>query len=111
MQFAATLDGDRLEKLSLMLLNPDYIAVKRSGKQEAERLTEDVMNELFEGRAFDVLVLMVQVAKANYADFTRLSSVPTGLQEALGEIVRAFREKFLMISDAAFSSTEPSNQE
>lgn len=110
-QFAANLDGEKLEKLSIMLLSPDYVAVKRNGKKEAERLTEDVMNEIFEGRAFDVLILMVQVAKANYADFTRLSGVPTGLREALGEIARVFRERFLMISDGASSSTEPSNQE
>ncbi len=110
-QLAANLDGDKLEKLSTMLLNPEYIAVKRNGKSEPERLTEDVMNELFEGRAFDVLVLMIQVAKANYADFTRLSGVPTGFRKALGEIGRAFRGRFQMISDDASLSTEQSNPE
>ncbi len=88
------LNGDSLEKLSKMLLDPTYVAISVDGRQKAIRLSEQVLDEVFTGRPIDMLVLMFQVVKVNFMDFQKLSSVPIGFRTAFGEITKKFTEKF-----------------
>lgn len=88
------LNGDSLEKLSKMLLDPTYVAISIDGREKPIRLTEPVLDEVFIGRPIDMLVLMFKVVKVNFMDFQKLSSVPTGFQTAFGEITKKFTEKF-----------------
>lgn len=80
------LDGERLEILCKTLLNPDYIGVSTDGLKAPIKLTEAIIDEIFMGRPFDILVLMYKVFEVNFLDFSRLSSVPIGVQNALGEL-------------------------
>lgn len=80
------LDGERLEMLCKLLLNADYIGVSTDGLKAPIKLSEAALDEVFMGRPFDILVLMYKVFEVNYLDFSRLSNVPTGVRNALGEL-------------------------
>ena len=86
------LDGERLEMLCKLLLNADYIGVSTDGLKSPIKLTEAVIDEVFMGRPFDILVLMYKVFEVNFLDFSRLSSVPIGVQNALGELKKTLTE-------------------
>lgn len=87
------LDGEKMEQLAKLLLDSEYVSVKRANDDRPVRLSEQVMADMFTGRYFDMIVLMVRVFQVNYLDFTRLSSVPIGVRNALGEIGKAFQAK------------------
>lgn len=89
-RIAECLDGDKLEKLSRLLLDPDYVAVSVGGKQ-AVRLDEDAVIEVFTGRPVDMLVLMGHVFRVNYMDFSKSYSIPAGVRNALQDITKVFR--------------------
>ena len=76
-----TLDSDKVEKLYSYLLNPEYIAVQRKEDKTPIRLTEDVIDEIFTGRTFDLFFLMAKVVQVNYLDFSMLSSLPIGFRK------------------------------
>ena len=76
-----TLDADKVEKLYAFLLNPEYIAVQRKDDKTPIRLTEDVVDEIFTGRTFDLFYLMAKVVQVNYLDFSMLSSLPIGFRK------------------------------
>ena len=86
------LDGERLEILCKTLLNPDYIGVSTDGLKAPIKLTEAVIDEVFMGRPLDILVLMYKVFEVNFLDFSKLSSVPIGVQNALGELKKTLTE-------------------
>lgn len=87
--------GEQMEHLARQLLRPDYIAFSPDGtERKLVKFTEDMIDEYFTGRPIDLIILMVQVVKVNYLDFSKLSGVPTGLTKAFGEISSAFRENF-----------------
>ena len=44
-------------------------------------LTEDVIDEIFTGRTFDLFFLMAKVVQVNYLDFSMLSSLPIGFRK------------------------------
>lgn len=111
MTLSENIDADKMEKLSKMLLNPQYVAVKIKGSKEVVALTEDVVNQIFTGRYFDMLYLMFKVAKENFLNFTQLTSVPTGLVTAVENLATNFAEKFQTSFNANISSTEPLTQE
>lgn len=95
-QIAAGVDGDKLQKAMLLLLDKNYVAVEvtaNNGTKTFTQLDEGLINEIFTGRTFDLLALMVEVFKINFLDFSRLSSLPTGVREAFGEIKLPFRAK------------------
>lgn len=94
LQLPDKLDGDKLEHLAQLLLDPEYIAVSQDGEESPIRLSESEVNNIFAGRIIDMIVLMVQIVKVNYLDFSRLSSVPTGIRAALGEMSRSFQAKY-----------------
>lgn len=81
-----TLDADKVEKLYSYLLNPEYIAVQRKDDKTPIRLTEDLIDEIFTGRTFDLFFLMAKVVQINYLDFSRLSSLPIGFRHNAEEI-------------------------
>ncbi len=81
-----TLDADKVDRLYAFLLNPEYIAVQRETDKTPIRLTEDVVDEIFTGRTFDLFFLMAMIVKINYLDFTRLSSIPTGLRQGIEQV-------------------------
>lgn len=87
---ARSMDGDTLEKVSSMLLDPDYVSVAPLHTKDFQQLDESAVNEVYSGRIFDMIVLMVQVFKVNYLDFSKLSSVPTGALETLRGLKQSF---------------------
>lgn len=87
---AKTLDGDTLERAAELLLDPQYVSVAPLHTKDFQPLDEGAVNEIFSGRIIDLIALMVQIFKVNYADFSKLSSVPTGVRKALGEIKSSF---------------------
>lgn len=87
---ARTLDGDTLERAAELLLDPQYVSVAPLHTKDFQQLDEGAVNEIFSGRIIDLIALMVQIFKVNYADFSKLSSVPTGVRKALGEIKSSF---------------------
>ena len=82
------LDGERLEKLCKILLNGEFIGVSADGMKEPEKMSERILNEVFTGRPFDILALMYKVFEVNFLDFSKLSSVKIGNQNALGELIQ-----------------------
>ena len=81
-----TLDADKVEKLYSYLLNPDYIAVQRKEDKTPIRLSEDIIDEIFTGRTFDLFVLMAKIVQVNYLDFSMLCGVPIGFRQTAEEI-------------------------
>ena len=78
-----TLDADKMEKLYAYLLNPEYVAVQRKEDKTPIRLTEDIIDEVFTGRTFDLFYVMAKVVQINYMDFTKLCSVPIGIRQGI----------------------------
>lgn len=76
-----TLDADKVERLYAFLLNPEYIAVQREGDKTPIRLSEDLIDEIFTGRTFDLFFLMAKIVQVNYLDFSMLSSLPIGFRK------------------------------
>ena len=93
-------DGAGLENAARMLLNPEYIAVSTDGMKQPVRLTEDMAIVVFGGRVMDMFAVMAEVFKVNYMDFSKLSSVPIGTTQALGELKEKFQEQFQKILKA-----------
>ena len=81
-----TLDADKVEKLYSYLLNPEYVAVQRKEDKTPIRLTEDLIDEIFTGRTFDLFFLMAKIVQINYLDFSMLSSLPIGFRHNAEEI-------------------------
>ena len=88
MRMPEHLDGERLEKLCKLLLNGEYIGVSVDGLKTPEKLSESTLNEVFTGRPFDMIALMFKVFEVNFLDFSKLSSVKIGNQNALGEFLK-----------------------
>lgn len=86
------LDGEKLHALSKKLLNAEFIGVMIDGEGQPVKLSTDRINDVFTGNPYDMLRLMFEVAKANYADFSMLSNIPLGLRGAFGEIKSKFLE-------------------
>ena len=94
-QLGEHITGEQMESLSRQLLRPDYIGFSPDGtERKLVKFTEDMIDEYFTGRPIDLIILMVQVVKVNYLDFSKLSGVPTGLTQVFGEISSMFRESF-----------------
>ena len=81
-----TLDADKVERLYSYLLNPEYIAVQRKEDKTPTQLTEDLVDEIFTGRTFDLFFLMAKVVQINYLDFSKLSSLPIGFRQNAEQI-------------------------
>ena len=106
MMLSEKLDGESMEKICKMLLNPQYVSVKIDGKGEAERLTEEKIAEIFTGRYFDMIILAVKIAKINFMDFTLLCGLPTGLVNAIENITQMFAANLAENLNATQSFTE-----
>ena len=91
-------DGEQFEKAASLLLDADYIGVAPKGKTDFQALDENAINEVFSGRIVDMFALMVRVFQVNYLDFSKLSSVPTGVRKTLAEVKRSFRGNILQSS-------------
>lgn len=87
------LSGEQFLSLCRMLLRSDYISVKNPETGDTRKLTEPIINEVFEGRPFDMLALMFEVVKVNFLDFSRLSSIPAGARKGLSEMTKKFLAK------------------
>lgn len=90
-QAAGTLDGVILEKTCKLLLNPEYIGVKTKDSKQFSYADEDTLTQIYWGRPWDMLALCAKVFEVNYLDFSKSSSVPTGVIEVITEIRRSFR--------------------
>lgn len=106
----AQLDGDKLQGLSKKLLQTDFIGVSVDGSKPV-MLDAGKINEVFTGKPYDMLRLMYEVAKANYADFSMLSNIPVGLRVAFGETKSKFQANLTNLFNPKPSSGEPSTQE
>ena len=95
-----TLDADKMEKLYGYLLNPEFIAVRRKTDKTPIRLTEDIVDEIFTGRTFDLFYVMAKVIQFNYMDFSMLFSVPIGFRTNAEEIKTKVTESLAKISKA-----------
>lgn len=95
-----TLDEEKMEKLYKYLLNPEYVAVQRKTDKTPIRLSEDIVDEVFTGRVFDIFFLMAKVIQINYMDFTLLSSLPTGLRTNAEQIKEKVMASLESISQA-----------
>ena len=94
-----TLDADKVEKLYSYLLNPEYIAVQRKEDKTPIRLTEDIVDEIFTGRTFDLFFLMAKVVQVNYLDFSKLCGVPIGFRQTAEEIKQKITESLVSNSN------------
>ena len=66
----ASVNGDRVESLlKKLLVKHQNISVELDGEDEAQRLTEDLANELFCGNAQDMFILAFDVIKVNFSGF------------------------------------------
>lgn len=108
-RLAEHMDGEKLEALARLLLDPDYVAVAPNKKQ-AVRLDEDTAIAVFEGRPLDMIWLMVQVFRVNYMDFSRSCSIPAGVRNALQDVTGAFRGLTRKTSDGTPTSTDASKK-
>jgi hypothetical protein len=93
-----TLDADKMERLYAYLLNPEYVAVQRKTDKTPIRLSEDIIDEIFTGRTFDLFYLMAKVVQINYMDFSNLFSVPIGFRTHAEEIKQKVTESLANIS-------------
>lgn len=93
-----TLDADKMERLYGYLLNPEYVAVQRKTDKTPIRLTEDIVDEIFTGRTFDLFYVMAKVIQINYMDFSMLFSVPIGFRTNAEEIKTKVTESLAKIS-------------
>ena len=109
LNLSQNLDAENLEKITKLLLNPQYVSVKVEGEKSAVRLDEMKIAEIFTGRYFDMLVLCYEVAKENFFDTTLLCALPTGLVNALASIKQTFQANFQTNLNAQSSSTEQSS--
>lgn len=101
------IDGDVMEHVLRLVLNEEYVSVSTSGtKSDLAHLSEEKVNEVFEGKPIDMIMLAVEVVKVNYLDFTMLSSIPTGFLKTLGTMKSAFRESLQTNLEASSLSTE-----
>lgn len=103
---AQHLNGDELLRISKLLLDPEYVYVKNGGGQ-FEKLTESIVNEVFSGRPFDMIALMVKVVTVNYLDFSKLSSLPAGVRETLDGLKLTFRDVSKELLNPPSLSGEP----
>ena len=87
-----------MEVLYRYLLNPEYVAVQRKEDKTPIRLTEDVIDEIFTGRIFDLFYVMAKVIQINYMDFSKLSSVPIGFRQSAEQIREKVTESLESIS-------------
>lgn len=87
-----TLDAEKVDKLYSYLLNPEYIAVQRREDKTPIRLTEDLIDEIFTGRTFDLFFLMAKIVQINYMDFSRLCGLPIGFRQAVEQIKEKITE-------------------
>ena len=94
-----TLDADKVDKLYSYLLNPEYIAVQRKEDKTPIRLTEDIVDEIFTGRTFDLFFLMAKIVQVNYLDFSRLCGLPIGLRQNAEEIQAKITESLAKSSN------------
>ena len=94
-----TLDADKAEKLYSYLLNPEYIAVQRKEDKTPIRLSEDVIDEIFTGRTFDLFILMGKIVQVNYLDFSNLCGVPIGFRRNAEEIKQKITESLAKSSN------------
>lgn len=111
LNLSQNLDAEKLERLTKLLLNPEYVSVKVKGEKSAVRLDEDKIAEIFTGRYFDMLVLCYEVAKENFFDTTLLCSLPTGFVNALASIKSSLAENFQTNLNANSLSTEQSTED
>lgn len=101
------IDGDVMEHVLRLVLNEEYVSVSTNGtKNDLAHLTEEKINEVFEGRPIDMIMLAVKVVRVNYLDFSMLSSIPTGFLGALGTMKSAFLENFQTNLETSSLSTE-----
>ena len=84
-------DGEKMESMAQLLLDENYIGVAPLHTDKFQQLDESAINEVFSGRIIDMIALMIKVFKVNFLDFSKLSSVPTGVRNTLREITSSFR--------------------
>lgn len=91
LKMAEVVDGEKMEKSVRLLLDGNYISVSESGKKDYSRLDDGTIAAVFTGRPFDLLALCGKIFAVNFMDFSKSSSVPTGVRQFVEGIQEAFR--------------------
>ena len=79
------ISGEKLEHLAKSLLLGGHISVEyenEAGKRVRDRLTDDLVNELFCGDVQDMFVLCVYVIRLNFKGFFKRLSIQSGTAES-----------------------------
>lgn len=100
LKMAEVVDGEKMEKAARLLLDGNYISVSESGKKDYSRLDDGTIAAVFTGRPFDLIALCGKIFAVNYMDFSKSSSVPTGVRQFVEGIREAFQ------GDAGTTSAE-----
>lgn len=98
-KIAEVVDGDKMEKAVRILLDGNYVSVSEAGKKNFQRLDEGTVAAVFTGRPFDMIALCGKVFEVNFLDFSKSSSVPTGVRMFVDGILAIFRDDAGIISE------------
>lgn len=98
-KIAEVVDGDKMEKAVRILLDENYVSVAEKGKKDFQRLDDGTVSAVFTGRPFDMIALCGKVFEVNFLDFSKSSSVPTGVRMFVDGILAMFRGDAGIISE------------
>lgn len=110
-QLSQHISGEEFEHIAHLLLDPEYVYVKGKVYKSTTKLTEDIVNDVFSGRAIDMIVLMVKVVTANFMDFGKLCSIPSGVREMWDGLMSTSLDELTKLSNQKSSSGGPSKKE
>lgn len=80
----SSLSGDKLEMLMKKLLTKyNNISVELEGENEAQKLNDDLANEIFCGDAQDMFILAFEVIRINFNGFFKKLGGQSGLDAGL----------------------------
>ena len=96
---ARTVDGETLEKCMKLLINSEYLSVRKEGGKSFESASIDKIQAIFWGRPFDMIALCFKVFQVNFLDFSESCSVPTGVQIYVNAIMSMVQDGSEIISD------------
>lgn len=85
-QIAGNVDGDALEKACGLLLDTDYLAVKKGTSAQFSAIDKDDLAAIYTGRPWDLLSLCAKIFEVNFLDFSTSSSVPIGVRKIVNDI-------------------------
>lgn len=90
---STSVDGKTLMRSAKLLLNEEFLSVKGKGDKSFASADEDTLAMIFWGRPFDMVALCLKVFQVNYLDFSKSCSVPTGVRNAVNEVLQMVQDE------------------